>query len=399
MSKAKLRTTIEGSRIKKDKFVLPNDILFNILVKVYTASLLRFKCVSKSWNAMISDNVKFTKAHRDQSKVLGREKLLLQKSTGEFEFIYFNNLNKVITEKKQFPLKEFQGAHVLCSYDGLVLLKKPKAYKRFVLWNPSSRQHHILECSYMKPREYTLPRACGLCYDSTTDDYKVILIYSLFYVVYSTSRDSWTKKPTLPVLQQRLPELELVSNSRRNVCSQGIGTKNHVYWSLNQKLDHYVRKTSTIIYFSAKSDELKESPIQISTNEYEYLFHLSTLKGRLCAYGGNCDFNGLNIWIMKQECWKWLMRIRNIPTFDCEGFLNNYKLLCTTENCEVIFHGPERHSFSIYYPKQRQFVRTTYISNHLEYVFCPVDPTCLDSLYFPRFNVMRKRKRRSTPSE
>ncbi|MCD9639807.1 hypothetical protein HAX54_024530, partial [Datura stramonium] len=115
---------IEGRHIKEDTCVLPNDIIFSILIKVYTASLLRFKCVSKSWNAMIS-NVKFAKDHRDQSKELGREKLLVQRST---------------------------GAHGLCSYDGLVLLKKPKAYKKFVLWNYHLGQHHIRVSIYETSR-------------------------------------------------------------------------------------------------------------------------------------------------------------------------------------------------------------------------------------------------------
>ncbi|MCD9644984.1 hypothetical protein HAX54_033612 [Datura stramonium] len=240
MSKAKLRKTNEGRRIKGDTSILPNDIIFSILVKVYAVSLLRFKCVSKSWNAMISDNIKFMKDHRDQSKELGREKLLLQRTNGEFEFIHLNNPRKVITKKYQFPLKEFRGTRTLCSYDGLVLLKKPKAYKKFILWNPSSGQHHILECPFMKPHEYTFPHACGLCYDSTTDDYKVILIYSLFYVVYSMSTGSWTKNTTSPVLQQRLLGYEIVPKLSSYGYSQGISVEGYVYWSLNEKLDHYV---------------------------------------------------------------------------------------------------------------------------------------------------------------
>ncbi|KAK4356943.1 hypothetical protein RND71_022553 [Anisodus tanguticus] len=397
MSKDNLRKKIKRSPIKKDTSVLSYDIIFTILIKVHVESLLRFKSVSKLWNAMISDNV-FTKAHRDQAKALGREKLLIQRKTGEFEFIHLKNINNVTIEKQQFPLKG-PLPQVLCSYDGLVLLKKPKAYKKFVLWNPSSREHRILECSYVKPHEYTFPHAYGLCYDSTTDDYKVILIYSLFYVVYSTSRDSWTKKITPPVLQQCLPESEQIPNSRSYVCSQGIGTENRVYWSLNQKFDHNIRKTSAFTYFDVESDELKEFPKPISTGEHEYLFRLSTLKGRLSTYGGNNYFNGLNIWVMKQDGWNFFMSIRSIPAFNCERFFSNYKLLCCTENDELIFQGPMYHNLSIYCPKQKQFVKTTYISNHLKYMFSPVDPTCLVSLYFPRLSVTRKRKQRSTPSE
>ncbi|MCD9559096.1 hypothetical protein HAX54_016828, partial [Datura stramonium] len=79
VSKEKLRKAIEGRHIKEDTCVLPNDIIFSILIKVYTASLYVFKCVSKSWNAMIS-NVKFAKITVIDQE-LGREKLLVQRST------------------------------------------------------------------------------------------------------------------------------------------------------------------------------------------------------------------------------------------------------------------------------------------------------------------------------
>ncbi|PHT97035.1 hypothetical protein BC332_34039 [Capsicum chinense] len=163
----KSQKTIEESRSQEDTPVLPSDIIFNILIKVNTTSLIRFKSVSKSWNAMISD-IAFTKTHYDRSKEIGCEKLVLQKGTGEFKFLYLNNLNDIIIDKREFPLKEFIGAQILCSYDGLVLLKKPKAYKKFVLWNPPSGDHHILERPYTKPKEYTFACAYGMCSDSTT---------------------------------------------------------------------------------------------------------------------------------------------------------------------------------------------------------------------------------------
>ncbi|KAM3357010.1 hypothetical protein P3S68_023724 [Capsicum galapagoense] len=37
-------------------YTLPSDILFLILTRVPVKSLLRFKCVCKAWNVMISDN-------------------------------------------------------------------------------------------------------------------------------------------------------------------------------------------------------------------------------------------------------------------------------------------------------------------------------------------------------
>ncbi|KAK4732805.1 hypothetical protein R3W88_025793 [Solanum pinnatisectum] len=386
MSKAKLRKTM----YENDTYVLPHDILFDVLIKVPVPSLLRFKSVSKSWNAIISDNNMFAKAQRDQSKELGRQKIMLQRTTGEFEFIHLEN-HKGIVEKQNFPIKKFQRAHILCSCDGLVLLKKPKAYKKFVLWNPSSGQHRTIECPYHKLYNHNLPHACGLCYDSDTDDYKVILIYSVFYVVYSTSKGSWsTMKINLPILVQHLPSFKLQPNSRLFLCVGGICMEGRVYWSLKNKIEPFVRKTSTIIYFDMKSDELKKLPTPLFVREDEnVLFSLSSVNGCLCLYGGKCVTHELNIWIMEQNDWKLLMRINRSINY----FIHCLKLLCCTKNGEFIFDGPGYNKLSIYDPKIKRFVTTTYISNPIEYVLPYATPIlCLDSLYFPS-NVMHKKKK------
>ncbi|WMV48112.1 hypothetical protein MTR67_041497 [Solanum verrucosum] len=389
-SKAKQQKKIKGECSNEDTCVFSYDIIVNILIKVYAVSLLRFKCVSKSWNNMISEDVTFTKAHCEQSKIIRREKLLLQRKSGGFDFIHLNNFNEVVIDKQQFPLKGFLGAHVLCSYDGLVLLKKSKAYKQFVLWNPLFGQHQIFECPYMKSHEHTFSSAYGLCYDSITDDYKFVLIHNLFYVVYSMSKNIWTKKISLPTLQQF---------SHSYVWSKEISTKNHVYWSLNEKFLCHKYKTSTFIYFDAELDELKELPIPIAASEHQCLFQLSTWKGCLSAYGCNNSYSGFHIWIRQHDDWKWLMSIPNIPALNYGCYFYNYKILCCTENDELIFQGPQCHNLSIYCLKQQRFIRRVNIPNHLEYLLGHAMSICLDSLYFPKFNVTRKRKQLSTPSK
>ncbi|PHT85254.1 hypothetical protein T459_07360 [Capsicum annuum] len=123
----------------------PNDILFLILARVPVKSLLRFKSVCKAWNVMISDN-EFRRTHRDQSKALGREKLLLHKYYAKFynDKFEFRDLetSKLVTIATQvFPPEKFRKAIVSCSCGGLLLLKNPGAYKVYVLWNPSTNEY------------------------------------------------------------------------------------------------------------------------------------------------------------------------------------------------------------------------------------------------------------------
>ncbi|WMV07683.1 hypothetical protein MTR67_001068 [Solanum verrucosum] len=149
-----------------DPSILPIDILLNILINVPAKPLLRFKSVSKPWNVMISDN-QFKKTHRDQSKALGHEKLLLQRfNSNVFEFRNLERSQLVMMENQliKFPLKKFQRAVVLCSCDGLVLLKNPKVYKNYALWNPSTRdQYRTLTCPHNHLYYSNLPRRVSAC--------------------------------------------------------------------------------------------------------------------------------------------------------------------------------------------------------------------------------------------
>ncbi|OIT27763.1 PREDICTED: F-box protein CPR30-like [Nicotiana attenuata] len=181
MSKKKVQTRLA---IKGEISIdVPTDTIFSILTRLPVKSLLRFKSVSKPWNAIISDD-KFTKIHHHQTKALGRNKLLVQRPSGYFNFRDLENPQLILMEKQLFPLKRLQQcAEIMCSCDGLVLVKDHKSYNEYVLWNPSTTKYRILElCPYLN-LDNECPIACGLCYDSNLDDYKVIVICKFFYGV------------------------------------------------------------------------------------------------------------------------------------------------------------------------------------------------------------------------
>ncbi|KAM3356488.1 hypothetical protein P3S68_023202 [Capsicum galapagoense] len=178
---------------------LPSDILFLILARVPVKSLLRFKSICKAWNVMISDD-EFRRTHRDQCRALGREKLLLHKCysnfyTNEFKFRDLETSQLATIAKQVFPLEKFRKAIILCSCDGLLLLKNPGAYKVYVLWNPSTEEYQNLAFPYFNDKR-EVPSGCGLCYDSSVDDYKVIFIYKRNYSIYSLNNSCWTEKAT-----------------------------------------------------------------------------------------------------------------------------------------------------------------------------------------------------------
>ncbi|KAM3327247.1 hypothetical protein P3S67_002373 [Capsicum chacoense] len=183
MAKKKLQKDLEHDTCV-DTCVLPSDILFSILVRLPVQSLLRFQSVYKSWKIMITDK-EFIKAYRDQTKALGREKLLTKQlgvSNYVFRDLESHQVLVSMDAKQLFPNEKFQGGSLVCSCDGLVLLKNPTyTYKNYALLNHFTREYRLLKCSDDVKFREDPPNASGLCYDSSTTDYKVILIFKLFY--------------------------------------------------------------------------------------------------------------------------------------------------------------------------------------------------------------------------
>ncbi|WMV48258.1 hypothetical protein MTR67_041643 [Solanum verrucosum] len=302
--------------------------------------------------------------------------------TNAFEFIHLENPqvvinNQVVIELQRSPM--MNNSQVLCSYDGLLLLVTCMAYKTFVLWNPSTKQQKTLECSYLS--KSTCPCTSGLCYDSATDDYKVILIYTSFYVVCSTNRNFWRKKTTLSLLEQSI----LSSCSRSDFCETGISIEGCVYWCRNHKeFCRSFNNTSTIIYFDVKSDEFKELPTPDFVDKSSESYRLSILKGHLILYGGkNFDFK-LDIWMKEQDGSKW-SKFCSIALPSCDYYLRHcYKLLWCTKNGEIILHKAWHHELYIYNPKQKQLVKTTICNYYSNNRYSLVNYTYLDTLCFPR---------------
>ncbi|KAM3327174.1 putative F-box protein [Capsicum chacoense] len=364
-----------------DMSIFSCDILYSIIIRLPVKSLLRFQSVSKPWRAMISDS-EFKKSHRDHSKALEREKILLGRKTGEFEFGELENSELVIMEKQWIPRKKFHRAQVLCSCEGLSLLMNPHAYLYFFLWNPSTREYRTLRCPYRESatNHPVVPLACGLCYDSRVDDYKVIIMMSYsFYGVYSLNNNSWTEEKVFPYPAKSYA-----------TCSPLVSIEGRVFWFMHHRAYPYVDRTSTIIYFDIKSVEVKELPIPDFVGEDE-IFRLLTLRSCLCLYGGKKTDKESNIWIMEQDGnWKWLMNVCNLPTI-CQG-VQDMKLLCCTKDGEVVFQRVSCHQLFIYNPKRQQFV-TVGVREH-ESPTPPIASICFDSLYFSTSKVRRRRKQR-----
>ncbi|KAM3327254.1 hypothetical protein P3S67_002380 [Capsicum chacoense] len=367
MAKKKLQKALQH-----DTPVLPRDILlFSIFVRLPVQSLLRFQSVSKSWKVMIY-NKEFIKAHRDHTKAMGGKKLLMRSIyTHNFVFRDLDNHQVLVTldEKQLFPNESFQAADIICSCDGLVLLKNFTNYKNYAVWNPPTREYRRLKCSELKSREQP-PNACGLCYDSTMADYKIILIFKSFYVVYCMSSGSWTRRTSPPYLVQGPTTLW---------CVEGTNTEDCLYWSMNKTIKNSVDRDSTIVYFDVSLDEVKELSIpNLDFMGEDEVFHLASVKDRLSVFGGRETSTEMYVWIMEQDGWKRLMKICNMPNI-CRWFVPCSKLLYnnTTNDDEVFVFQGHIDGFIIYFTRRQQFFAINPFLN--AYISTSI---CLDTLYF-----------------
>ncbi|XP_023896227.1 F-box/kelch-repeat protein At3g23880 isoform X2 [Quercus suber] len=185
---------------------LPYDVLPDILHGLPVKSLIRFRCVSKSWNSLIASsafiNSNLTRSHSDSNKLIVRY-LDAKPHVERYKLIHEDNDNNDSSSEQiqdlKLPLRSRLLSHfqLVGSANGLFCLYDEN---HFILWNPCIRKYITL------PN----PSVTGFfpCYlvfgfDSKTNDYKVVKIaYQCVNIgyegakpplveVYSVSEGSW----------------------------------------------------------------------------------------------------------------------------------------------------------------------------------------------------------------
>ncbi|XP_059654619.1 F-box/kelch-repeat protein At3g23880-like [Cornus florida] len=322
--KKQMQAAIEESDLPS----LPCDIIHNILLKLPVKSLHRFRC--KSIRSVIS-GPEFVKTHLNQSIKLDRQRLLCGRinHTNWFCSIHYETSDNPV-EKLFSPMIEYY-----CSCDGLVLLSGlgHGHDSMWLLWNPSTT-------AYKKFRgPFYGYKLClyGLCYDSSVDDYKVVLIckrevthygnYEGFvYVVFPSKDNSWTQ----PRKFTHNPILSEIGVNVNRVC--------HFFVKSDNK-DLYDSKTyANIIFFDPVNEEFEEMPPPICIGEGD-VFGLMVVKGCLGLYCSTPDGNQAGVWVMKEygEMNSWIKLFVIKHSLQPTSFSRNHlRPLCVTKKGEIV---------------------------------------------------------------
>ncbi|KAA8516859.1 hypothetical protein F0562_017323 [Nyssa sinensis] len=186
---------------------LPAEVATDILSRFAVKTLLRFRCVSKPWCALI-DSPDFVKFHLKRSiETKSNLSLILR-----YCYLYSVDLESLDNAVElDHPLKsDNYGTEVLGSCNGLLCLANSK--EDIVLWNPSIRKHRKLPVTPIEfpPREFCFCQfiVYGFGHDVVNDEYKLVRLVQ-FYVddddsfdsevkVYNLKSNSWRRIPDFP---------------------------------------------------------------------------------------------------------------------------------------------------------------------------------------------------------
>ncbi|PHT67173.1 hypothetical protein T459_31598 [Capsicum annuum] len=169
----------ERKRVMKHSEINKMDVhgTMEILSRLPVRSLVRFKCVSKFWMALISEPY-FTLKHLNHAKNDQNSQRFL---VNQWSSLYCSSLSSVQrveeVQKLDCPSNtELWRCFLYCCYDSLALIgvyNYCDHTHQLWLWNPSTRESIVLPGP-----KFPLELFCtwGLGYDSVSDDYKILKI-------------------------------------------------------------------------------------------------------------------------------------------------------------------------------------------------------------------------------
>ncbi|AES60799.1 putative F-box domain-containing protein [Medicago truncatula] len=164
--------------------VFPDDIIAEILSWLTVKTLMKMKCVSKSWNTLISDS-NFVKMHLNRS-ARHSQSYLVSEHRGDYNFVPFsvrglmNGRSITLPKDPYYQLIEKDCPGVVGSCNGLVCLSGCVAdVEEFEemwlrIWNPATRT--ISDKLYFSANRLQCWEFM-FGYDNTTQTYKVVALY------------------------------------------------------------------------------------------------------------------------------------------------------------------------------------------------------------------------------
>ncbi|KAI3457669.1 hypothetical protein Pfo_014332 [Paulownia fortunei] len=329
---------------------LPEDVIVEILSRLPVTSLIRFKCVCKSWNIMINNPMFISKHHQTISSKEGSEVVLISRRdnvTNERVISLLRNDGNHTFVDQHLPtfLNDMFGhVRLIGPCNGIVCLYGFP--DNIALWNPSIREFKTLPPSLVlrPPNAKVRGGDLGVGFDSTTHDLKVMQI--LFCV---------------SVNRRLVYQVEIYS-SRTNTWRkyESIVPANIMYYNLWSM----VYKNETFCWWAQDSSDVE---VILSFGMSKEVFQKTPLPSNIEALGGQHrttrailplkqsvalivyrlqEFDKIfDVWIMNglggnSESWSKLMSIGPLSRVERPlGFWNNDEFILESSNGELVLYN------------------------------------------------------------
>ncbi|KAJ9154402.1 hypothetical protein P3X46_027739 [Hevea brasiliensis] len=261
---------------------LPPDIIIHILSRLPVKSLLRFKCVCKSWCSIISDP-QFIRTHLN----LARERLILTSpSLRSFYSVRYEENNDAIAVELDFPVEKnsYDEVTYFGSCNGLLCLSPEP--DTFLLFNPSTRESRkvpkVKNDCFPFSRYLTRAFTHGFGYDHSVDDYKFVKIaLGIYVLVYSLKTNTWKGVQDFPY------------NSHGSDPEKPLNGALH--WIVSRTEDW--QESQLIGAYDLAEEKFQDSFPPFSAKNF---YVIEVLGGCLCILAGTVLTSRNDFWVMKE---------------------------------------------------------------------------------------------------
>ncbi|KAL6226061.1 hypothetical protein ACLB2K_000026 [Fragaria x ananassa] len=368
---------------------LPCEIIEEILLQLPVKSLLRFKCVSKSWLNLISDH-KFIKSHLHQStkqhpphdhdgacgdgvsnthlmlsstSLIHSLHLQLPNTTQEEQVPAVTTDAEVVLESiVEYPVTStvrrpsVKDIKIVGSCNGLLCLVLDSQH--MIIYNPSTRHVQEVPC----PEETVVGKDYfyGFGYDSRNDDCKIVRATSSsrdgnFVTqldIFTLKTNAWrTKTKALPFYFMSSLVGTLLNGALHWAVRRGINI------SPTADSDDHDHRPFGIVFFDLTEETYKEVPLPCDGDKQFSFYGLGVLGGCLSMLHSphGSDYQ---VWVMKEYGVKasWSV-FTTIPQKmeDSKEYIGLMSLLCAFKNGEILMMLHNHKKVVIYNPGQRKF--------------------------------------------
>ncbi|XVF69222.1 hypothetical protein PTKIN_Ptkin11bG0063600 [Pterospermum kingtungense] len=340
---------MEG-RSKRRSIEVPETVAMDILSKLPVKSLLRFRCVCKSWCYSFQTSHFITQHHQNNLKNNHHLNLLLKRiphdTHGDGPIHKFSALstekgeNFLVIENIHFPFfdKSRYAPAVSGPCNGLLCLYYAD---KATLWNPSTREFKTLPPSPLQNILNTIATpilffGLELGFDSKTDDYKVVRFFlnrvdSWNYQVelYSLKSDSW-KGISVPDAMPSGSGSRLFSIYINGFCywlASGTGLLPFTILSLDMANE----KFSTL--------PLPECGGSLEENELQVLDFNGSLG--VISYPMSGTEKSVDLWVMMSGSWTKQFSIQSVSGVEWPlRFWKNGEMVLVGSNNELVLFDP-----------------------------------------------------------